>query len=97
MIEELIGLAKDMTSVNKHDEGLKLTDDELASCDALGTHDSGVSVLGDKEVAKDTVRAKLRTLVRRQLRKHGYPPDKTETAVEPVLKQAELFAAERAV
>ena len=43
---------------------------------------------------KETVRAKLRTLVRRQLKKHGYPPDKTEKAVETVLKQAELLAAD---
>lgn len=41
---------------------------------------------------KETVRAKLRTLVRRLLRKHGYPPDKTEKAVETVLRQAELLA-----
>jgi type I restriction enzyme R subunit len=41
---------------------------------------------------KETVRAKLRTLVRRKLRQHGYPPDKTEKAVETVLKQAELLA-----
>ncbi len=43
---------------------------------------------------KETVRAKLRTLVRRKLKKHGYPPDKTEKAVETVLKQAELLAAD---
>ncbi|MEZ4365813.1 MAG: DUF3387 domain-containing protein [Kofleriaceae bacterium] len=43
---------------------------------------------------KETVRAKLRTLVRRKLRQHGYPPDKTEKAVETVLKQAELLAAD---
>ena len=42
---------------------------------------------------KETVRAKLRTLVRRKLRQHGYPPDKAEKAVETVLKQAELLAA----
>lgn len=42
---------------------------------------------------KETVRAKLRTLVRRKLRQHGYPPDKQEKAVETVLKQAELLAA----
>jgi type I restriction enzyme R subunit len=42
---------------------------------------------------KETVRAKLRTLVRRKLRQHGYPPDKAETAVETVMKQAELLAA----
>jgi type I restriction enzyme R subunit len=39
------------------------------------------------------VRAKLRTLVRRKLRQHGYPPDKAEKAVETVMKQAELLAA----
>ncbi|MBI2390494.1 MAG: type I restriction endonuclease subunit R [Deltaproteobacteria bacterium] len=43
---------------------------------------------------KETVRAKLRTLVRRKLKMHGYPPDKTEGAVETVLKQAELLAAD---
>ena len=42
--------------------------------------------------AKETVRAKLRTLVRRKLRQHGYPPDQTEKAVETVLRQAELLA-----
>jgi type I restriction enzyme R subunit len=44
--------------------------------------------------AKETVKAKLRTLVRRKLRSSGYPPDKTEQAVETVLKQAELMAAQ---
>ncbi|XXS71424.1 type I restriction endonuclease subunit R [Sorangium sp. So ce131] len=43
---------------------------------------------------KETVRAKLRTLVRRKLKKFGYPPDKTEKAVDTVLKQAELLALE---
>ena len=42
---------------------------------------------------KEGVRARLRVLVRRKLRQHGYPPDKTEKAVEPVLKQAEMLAA----
>jgi type I restriction enzyme R subunit len=41
---------------------------------------------------KEAVRAKLRTLVRRKLRKYGRPPDTTERAVEveTALKQAEL-------
>ncbi len=43
---------------------------------------------------KEAVRAKLRTLVRRRLRNHGYPPDKTEKAIETVMKQAELLAAD---
>jgi len=43
---------------------------------------------------KEGVRARLRVLVRRKLRAHGYPPDKSEKAVETVLKQAELLAAD---
>jgi type I restriction enzyme R subunit len=43
---------------------------------------------------KETVRAKLRTLVRRMLKQRGYPPDKAEKAVETVMKQAELLAAD---
>ncbi|MCK5655185.1 MAG: HsdR family type I site-specific deoxyribonuclease [Candidatus Aureabacteria bacterium] len=41
---------------------------------------------------KESVRAKLRSIVKRTLRKFGYPPDKTLLATENVLKQAELFA-----
>jgi type I restriction enzyme R subunit len=40
---------------------------------------------------KETVRAKLRVMVRRILRKHGYPPDKQEKATQTVLEQAELL------
>jgi type I restriction enzyme R subunit len=40
---------------------------------------------------KESVRAKLRTLVKRLLRKHGYPPDKEQKATETVLEQAELI------
>jgi type I restriction enzyme R subunit len=41
---------------------------------------------------RETVRAKLRSLVRRLLRKYKYPPDAQEKATETVLKQAELLA-----
>jgi type I restriction enzyme R subunit len=40
---------------------------------------------------KQSVRAKLRTLVKRLLRKYGYPPDKQEKATVTVLQQAELL------
>jgi type I restriction enzyme R subunit len=43
---------------------------------------------------KETVRAKLRVMVRRILRKYGYPPDKQEKSTETVLKQAELLCAD---
>lgn len=40
---------------------------------------------------KDSVRAKLRILVKKILQKHGYPPDKQEKATQTVLQQAELL------
>ena len=40
---------------------------------------------------KESVRAKLRSLVKRILRKYGYPPDKQEKATLTVLEQAELL------
>jgi type I restriction enzyme R subunit len=40
---------------------------------------------------KESVRAKLRTMVKRILRKHGYPPDKQEKATQTVLEQAEVL------
>ena len=43
---------------------------------------------------RESVRAKLRTLVKRILRKYGYPPDKEEKATQTVLEQAELLGKE---
>lgn len=40
---------------------------------------------------RESVRAKLRILVKRTLRKYNYPPDKQANATEMVLKQAELL------
>ena len=40
---------------------------------------------------KESVRAKMRTTVKRLLRKYGYPPDKQEKATLTVLQQAELL------
>ncbi len=39
------------------------------------------------------VRAHLRRLVKRLLRKRGYPPDKRESATRTVLEQAEALSA----
>jgi type I restriction enzyme R subunit len=43
---------------------------------------------------RENVRAQLRVLVKRILRKHGYPPDKQEKATETVLEQAALLSLE---
>jgi len=45
---------------------------------------------------KESVRAKLRSAVKRVLRKYGYPPDQQESATDLVLQQAELLCAELA-
>ncbi|MBX3316423.1 MAG: type I restriction endonuclease subunit R [Phycisphaeraceae bacterium] len=43
---------------------------------------------------KESARAKLRVIVKRILRKYGYPPDKQEQATLTVLEQAELLCSE---
>ena len=45
---------------------------------------------------RENVRAQLRVLVKRILRKHGYPPDKQEKATRTVLEQAEQLSWELA-
>jgi type I restriction enzyme R subunit len=112
VIEELIGLARDMRGANARGEALGLTEDEIAFYDALETNDSAVKVLGDETLCfiarelvrtvranvtidwtvRENVRAHLRVLVKRILRKYGYPPDKQEKATQTVLEQAEVLS-----
>jgi len=114
VIEELIGLAKQMREEAAKGAELGLTEDEVAFYDALGVNDSAVQVLGDetlKSIARElvetirrnrtidwtvreNVRANLRVLVKRILRKYGYPPDKQEKATDTVLEQAETLSAD---
>ncbi len=113
VIEELIGLARELREAGARGETLGLSDDELAFYDALGVNDSAVQVLGDETLCgiarelvttvrgnvtidwtlRENVRANLRRLVKRILRKHGYPPDKQEAATRTVLEQAEVLSA----
>ncbi len=117
VIEELIGLAKQMRDAHQRGESLGLSEDELAFYDALETNDSAVKVLGEptlKEIARElvatvkknvtidwtmreNVRAHLRVIVKRILRKYGYPPDKQEKATALVLEQTEVLSLEWAV
>jgi len=46
---------------------------------------------------RENVRAHLRVLVKRILRKYGYPPDKQEKATQTVLEQAEVICEEWAI
>jgi type I restriction enzyme, R subunit len=112
VVEELIGIARDMRAAADRGVALGLTEDELAFYDALETNDSAVAVLGDatlRDIARElvetvrqnvtidwtlreNVRAHLRVLVKRILRRHGYPPDKQEVATRTVLEQAEVLS-----
>jgi type I restriction enzyme R subunit len=117
VIEELIGLARDMREANARGEALGLSEDEIAFYDALETNDSAVKVLGDETLRliarelvrtvranvtidwtiRENVRAHLRVLVKRILRKYGYPPDKQEKATQTVLEQAAVLSQEWAL
>lgn len=46
---------------------------------------------------KESVRAKLKVIIKRLLRQYGYPPDMQRIATETVLKQAEIIANELSV
>ncbi len=113
VIEELIGIARELRAAGARGGALGLSDDELAFYDALGVNDSAVQVLGDETLRgiarelvetvrsnvtidwtlRENVRANLRRLVKRVLRRHGYPPDKQESATRTVLEQAEVLSA----
>jgi type I restriction enzyme R subunit len=113
VIEELIGIAKDMREAQNRGQELGLNEDEIAFYDALEVNDSAVKVLGDETLRiiarelvetvrknttidwtiRENVRANLRLLVKRILRKYGYPPDKQEKATLTVLEQAEVLSA----
>jgi type I restriction enzyme R subunit len=60
VIEELIGLAKEMREAQQRGEQLGLTEGETAFYDALEVNDSAVKVLGDtilKQIAQNLVKA----------------------------------------
>ena len=46
---------------------------------------------------RENVRAKMRVMVKRILRRYGYPPDKQEKATQTVLEQAEVLCRDWAV
>ena len=60
-------------------------------------HDLLVSLKGNITVDwshRESARARMRVLVKRILRRYGYPPDLQDAAVQTVLRQAEVLSAE---
>ena len=59
-------------------------------------HELVVSVKNNASVDwmhRETARARMRVLVKRLLRKYGYPPDLQDAAVQNVLQQAEALSS----
>jgi type I restriction enzyme R subunit len=60
-------------------------------------HELVSSLKGSTWTDREAARARMRVLVKRILRKYGYPPDLQDAAVQNVLQQAEALAPEWAV
>lgn len=69
----------------------ELSDDILKKIAIELTDKLRASTTVDWQV-RESVRAKLRILVRRTLQKYKYPPDRAPAAVELILKQAEVLS-----
>ncbi|MCA1381461.1 type I restriction endonuclease subunit R [Bradyrhizobium sp. BRP23] len=75
---------------------------ELMGNDSLKliAHELLISLKGSVSVdwsRRESARARMRLLVKRILRKHGYPPDLQDGAVQTVLRQAEALSASWAI
>ena len=114
VIEELIGMGKEIQNMDKEPKELGLSDFEYAFYTAIANNDSAREVMEQNQLRslavvlyekvkknasidwtiKESVKAKLKVIVKRTLRQYGYPPDMQKLATETVLKQAELIAEE---
>ena len=94
---EELGLSDDelafYDALETNDSAVKVLGDETLraiACELVETVRNNVTI---DWTMRENVRAKLRTLVKRILRRHGYPPDKQEKATVTVLEQAEALSA----
>ncbi len=81
-------------ALETNDSAVKVLGDETLRTIARELADTVKRNVTIDWTVKESVKAKLRTLVKRILRKYGYPPDKQEKATQTVLSQAELLCAE---
>ncbi len=114
VIEELIGLSKEIKRMDKEQEEIGLTDYEYAFYTAIADNKSARELMQKEKLLelaavlykkvkqnasidwtiKESVRAKLRVIVKHTLKQYGYPPDMQALATETVIKQAEMIADE---
>ena len=90
---ELLGLTDEelafYDALETNDSAVKVLGDEALRTIARELTDAVRRNVSIDWAAKESVRARLRVMVRRILKRHGYPPDKAEKATRTVLEQAE--------
>jgi type I restriction enzyme R subunit len=95
---EQLGLSEDeiafYDALEVNDSAVKVLGDDTLRLIAQELVDSVKRNVTIDWTVKESVRAKLRVMVKRVLRKYGYPPDRQEKATETVLEQAELLCAD---
>ena len=93
---EKLGLSEEelafYDALGTNDSAVKIMGDEVLSAIARELVETVRNNVTIDWTLRENVRARLRTLVKRILRKHGYPPDKQEKAARTVLQQAELLS-----
>ena len=98
---QTLGLSEDelafYDALETNDSAVKVLGDEALRTIARELVETVRSNVTIDWTLRENVRAQLRVLVKRILRKHGYPPDKQEKATQTVLEQAALLSAEWAV
>ena len=95
---EALGLSEEelafYDALETNDSAVKVLGDatlRAIACELVETVRKNVTV---DWTLRESVRAQLRVLVKRILRKHGYPPDKQEQATRTVLEQAEVLSGQ---
>jgi type I restriction enzyme R subunit len=93
---EALGLSEDelafYDALETNDSAVKVLGDETLRTIARELVDTVRKNVTIDWTLRENVRAQLRVLVKRILRKHGYPPDKQEKATQTVLEQAEVLS-----
>ena len=93
---EQLGLSEDelafYDALETNDSAVQVLGDETLRAIARELVDTVRNNVTIDWTLRENVRAKLRALVKRILRRHGYPPDKQEKATQTVLEQAEVLS-----
>ena len=93
---EALGLSEDelafYDALETNDSAVKVLGDETLRSIARELVETVRGNVTIDWTLRENVRAQLRVLVKRILRKHGYPPDKQEKATRTVLEQAEVLS-----